>query len=181
MRHGQHTIFKRRRRVIPADRLSAASAALQQIEKMEIAREQLSKKSAHQVGSDAAAGFCMPPPSVSMGAGDTQSTANSVLHPFAAPQSCASPHRGPRSRLPHRGSWAVVSPVGSKLRICIDDWGGPPLIDILYRKPSSLPYAVRTTPWDPGGCTCELITCPPSVEEAAKIKSENLFQIENNK
>jgi hypothetical protein len=51
MRHGQHTIFKRRRRVIPADRLFAASAALQQIEKMEIAQEQLSKKSAHQVSA----------------------------------------------------------------------------------------------------------------------------------
>jgi hypothetical protein len=51
MRHGQHTIFKRRWRVIPADRLSAASAALQQIEKMEIVREQLSKKIAHQVSA----------------------------------------------------------------------------------------------------------------------------------
>jgi hypothetical protein len=40
MQHGSCTIFKQRCRVIPVDRLSAAAAALQRIEKMkEIAQE----------------------------------------------------------------------------------------------------------------------------------------------
>jgi hypothetical protein len=43
---------------------------------------------------------------------------------------------------------------------------------------------VRSAPWHPGGYTCAIIAfiqCPPSIEEAAKIKSPNLFQVENNK
>jgi hypothetical protein len=43
---------------------------------------------------------------------------------------------------------------------------------------------VRTAPWHPVGYTCAIIAfrrCPPSIEEAAKIKSPNLFQVENNK
>ena len=41
----------------------------------------------------------------------------------------------------------------------------------------------RPSPWHPGGYTCAIIVfrqCPPSIEEAAKIKSPNLFQVENN-
>ena len=39
-------------------------------------------------------------------------------------------------------------------------------------------------PWDLGGYTCPDIAfewCPPTIEEVAKIKSPNLFQVENNK
>jgi hypothetical protein len=61
-----------------------------------------------------------------------------------------------------------------KLKVCVDGWGGAPVIAILYRKTYCLLYAVQTMPWDPGGCTCVVIEfewCPPSIEEAAKIKS----------
>jgi hypothetical protein len=43
---------------------------------------------------------------------------------------------------------------------------------------------VRIAPWDPSGYTCAVIAfgwCPPSIEEVVKIKSPNLFQVENNK
>ena len=38
---------------------------------------------------------------------------------------------------------------------------------------------VRTAPWDPGGYTCAIIAfrrCPPSIEEAVKIKSPIYFR-----
>jgi hypothetical protein len=43
---------------------------------------------------------------------------------------------------------------------------------------------MRTAPWNPGGYTYAVIAfrrCPPSIEEATKIKSPNLFQVESNK
>ena len=43
---------------------------------------------------------------------------------------------------------------------------------------------MRTAPWDPGSYTYAVIAfeqCPPSIEEATKIKSPNLFQVESNK
>ena len=46
------------------------------------------------------------------------------------------------------------------------------------------PLSFRWSPWDPGGCrrTGPLRRwCPPSVQEATKIKSPSLFQVENNK
>jgi len=78
----------------------------------------------------------------------------------------------------------VVSPVGGKLRVRVDGSRDDAPLAILYRKPSSLLCVVRTTPRDPAGCTCEVIAsgcCPPSIEEAAKIKSSYLYQVENNK
>ncbi|XP_044429669.1 formin-like protein 7 [Triticum aestivum] len=63
------------------------------------------------------------------------------------------------------GGGHAVFPVGSDLKVCdIGGWGGAPLLDILHRKPSTLPCAVQTNshthalllsrwcPWDPGGC-----------------------------
>jgi hypothetical protein len=48
---------------------------------------------------------------------------------------------------------------------------------------------VRTAPWHPGGklvirvqsLRSDGVHGPPSIEEATKIKSQNLFQVKNNK